>query len=356
MDDTMKTYGNLELPEGTPERPRLTLAVFAYNQEKYIREAVQGAISQTYSPLEIILSDDCSSDRTFEIMLDIAQHYSGKHKICVRRSKKNLGTYNHVIEVARQSSGTYFVVNAGDDVSYDCRTTEIVACFLTSNATAVGSRYDTLNEDSAIVERGLLFPPSKGAQIVFGRSSMARKADGIVKSVPGFCAAYRTDFLQTLSFSPGKLLIEDGTLNGIMNCRGDEISIIDQSLIMYRIHSGSLTVRNAASTPEEIQRREQRISRMSESILLMISQIEAECSRSGVPIEESVKEGFERGKRYATITCEFWSKSPVRRLVHLLKCRSREDFLFCLPRSFGFTTFLIAKRLYSGASSILIRN
>ena len=41
--------------------PLVTFALFAYNQERYVREAVEGAFAQTYQPLEIILSDDCSS-------------------------------------------------------------------------------------------------------------------------------------------------------------------------------------------------------------------------------------------------------------------------------------------------------
>ena len=53
------------------DRPLVTFALFAYNQEQHIREAVDGAFSQTYEPLEIILSDDCSTDRTFEIMQEI---------------------------------------------------------------------------------------------------------------------------------------------------------------------------------------------------------------------------------------------------------------------------------------------
>ena len=57
------------------DRPLVTFALFAYNQEKYIREAVEGAFSQTYEPLEIILSDDCSSGGTFEIMQEIAAEY-----------------------------------------------------------------------------------------------------------------------------------------------------------------------------------------------------------------------------------------------------------------------------------------
>jgi glycosyltransferase involved in cell wall biosynthesis len=61
-----------EMPDNPTDRSLVTFALFAYNQEKYIREAVEGALAQTYEPLEIILSDDCSSDRTFETMREMA--------------------------------------------------------------------------------------------------------------------------------------------------------------------------------------------------------------------------------------------------------------------------------------------
>jgi glycosyltransferase involved in cell wall biosynthesis len=50
--------------------------MFAYNHERFIAEAVRGALSQTYSPLEIIISDDCSTDRTFEIIQSEVAGYS----------------------------------------------------------------------------------------------------------------------------------------------------------------------------------------------------------------------------------------------------------------------------------------
>lgn len=78
------------------KNPLITIAVFAYNQEEFIRDAVNGAFSQTYSPLEIILSDDCSSDRTFEIMQEMANTYQGPHRVICRRNPFNLGTALHV--------------------------------------------------------------------------------------------------------------------------------------------------------------------------------------------------------------------------------------------------------------------
>ena len=55
----------------TSEKPLLTFAIAAFNQEAFIREAVEAAFAQTYSPLEIVLSDDCSKDRTFDIMKEM---------------------------------------------------------------------------------------------------------------------------------------------------------------------------------------------------------------------------------------------------------------------------------------------
>jgi glycosyltransferase involved in cell wall biosynthesis len=50
------------------DAPLVTLVLFAYNQEKFIRQAMEGAFAQTYQPLEIIVSDDSSPDGTFAIM------------------------------------------------------------------------------------------------------------------------------------------------------------------------------------------------------------------------------------------------------------------------------------------------
>ncbi|MDW3137687.1 glycosyltransferase [Vibrio sp. 1288] len=99
------------------ERPLVSFVLIAYNQEEYIKEAIEGALSQTYSPLEIILSDDCSRDRTFEIMREVAESYQGPHKIILNRNDPNLGIGGHINRVMSLSSGEFIVIGAGDDIS-----------------------------------------------------------------------------------------------------------------------------------------------------------------------------------------------------------------------------------------------
>lgn len=119
-------------PENHPgNRPLITFALFAYNQERFVREAVEGAFSQTYSPLEIILSDDCSSDRTFEIIQEMAAGYRGPHEIILNRNPKNLCIGGHINKIMELAKGELIVGAAGDDVSLPHRVAALVNAWQT---------------------------------------------------------------------------------------------------------------------------------------------------------------------------------------------------------------------------------
>lgn len=109
-----------------PSRPMVTFALFAYNQEEYIREAVEAALAQTYEPLEIILSDDCSSDKTYAIMAEIAERYKGPHSLILNRNSQNLGVGAHVNKIFELSKSDLIIAAAGDDISMPKRTKTLV--------------------------------------------------------------------------------------------------------------------------------------------------------------------------------------------------------------------------------------
>jgi GT2 family glycosyltransferase len=98
-------------------RPLLTFGLFSSQQGKFVREALHGAFAQTYSPLEIIISDDCSTDDTFEIICDEAKKYAGPHRLKIRQNPRNLGFCSHINEVMAEAQGELFVVAAADDIS-----------------------------------------------------------------------------------------------------------------------------------------------------------------------------------------------------------------------------------------------
>ncbi len=127
---TVEPYGNRDLAAGTPERPLVSLLLLAYNQENYIGAAIEGALAQTYSPLEILLSDDCSpDDATFAIMERKAQAYQGPHRVLLVRRPRNLGLIAHVNELMALASAEILVLAAGDDICLPERVGRIVEAF-----------------------------------------------------------------------------------------------------------------------------------------------------------------------------------------------------------------------------------
>lgn len=123
----------------TPEahaRPLVTFALFAYNQERFVEEAVHAALAQTYAPLQIILSDDGSSDATFDIIESLAASYQGPHDVLVNRNDSNLGIGAHVNRVVRLTRGELLVAAAADDVSLPQRVERLVEAWLSGDKAA----------------------------------------------------------------------------------------------------------------------------------------------------------------------------------------------------------------------------
>jgi len=109
--------------------PPVSLFVLAYNQERFVRAAIEGAFAQSYSPLEILLSDDASPDGTFAIMQEMAAAYAGPHRVILNRNPVNLGIVGHIDRVMELTSGRLVVANAGDDVSEPDRVARLVAAW-----------------------------------------------------------------------------------------------------------------------------------------------------------------------------------------------------------------------------------
>ena len=100
------------------DRPLVSYVVTAYNIERFIEESIQCAFRQTYSPLEIVLSDDCSTDGTYEIMVHMVRAYNGPHSVVLNRNPVNLGITQHMNRAYLElASGKLIVAAHGDDLS-----------------------------------------------------------------------------------------------------------------------------------------------------------------------------------------------------------------------------------------------
>ncbi|MCR5667271.1 MAG: glycosyltransferase [Eubacterium sp.] len=91
-------------------KPLVSICIPNYNYESTIAASIESALNQTYENVEIIVLDNCSTDRSFEI----AKKYR-KKGVRVVRNRKNLGapSHNKLILMAR---GTYIQILHSDDI------------------------------------------------------------------------------------------------------------------------------------------------------------------------------------------------------------------------------------------------
>lgn len=97
------------------ELPKLSYVLLSHNREQYIRRAIETAFAQDYEgELEYIFSDDCSTDRTFDIIQECVAAYTGNRRVVVTRTPRNLhlaGNTNHALSFVQSD----WIVRADDD-------------------------------------------------------------------------------------------------------------------------------------------------------------------------------------------------------------------------------------------------
>lgn len=229
------------------DRPSVSILLLCWKDERFIREALDGALAQTV-PCEIIVSNDCSDDRTFAIAQEIVASYSGPHRVSVRRNARNVGVAEHVNVAVPLTTGDIVVMMAGDDIAYPQRVAATLEAFARDpEVMIVGSGFDGIDEEGKPHPLRFRERPEP-----FGLDEYVRA--GRLIGLLGATIAFRREVFDR--FGPIVGPIEDNALSlrGALlgTCRQ-----LSQKLIQYRQHAGSVSagVFARAESPEVAMRR-----------------------------------------------------------------------------------------------------
>lgn len=93
--------------------PQVSIGMPVYNGERFLREAVDSILGQTFEDFELIISDNGSADRTREI----CEEYAARdRRVRYYRNERNVGAAKNFARVFELASGEYFKWAAYDDV------------------------------------------------------------------------------------------------------------------------------------------------------------------------------------------------------------------------------------------------
>lgn len=123
----------------------VSICIPAYNAAPYIGETIECWLNQTYPNIEIIVQDDCSTDDTYHIALELSRN---DHRLKVYKNIKNLGIGDNWNEAYKKTVGEFVVIANADDI-YNSKMIENALNIFQENQKldAVSFKYNLLLED-----------------------------------------------------------------------------------------------------------------------------------------------------------------------------------------------------------------
>lgn len=224
------------------DKPLLSFIIGAYRHERFIRQAVEGAFAQTYSPLQIILSDDGSDDRTFDIMSEMAAAYRGRHEIVLNRNPKNLGLSGHVNRAVQLAKGELLIFSAGDDISLPYRAASCWEAWEATGRKAFGIHGTITNIDETYQpEAGKEWAGVPSGAWEFQEGSLHRENYiGSRKPVVlGCTGAWSRKLFERFGPLPVEVVYEDMAL-AFRSLISGGLVFIDHPLVLYRLHGNNI--------------------------------------------------------------------------------------------------------------------
>lgn len=140
----------------------VSVIIPAYNHEKYIKDAINSVLNQTYKNIEVIVEDDCSTDNTAKEIKKIKDK-----RLKAIFSKKNKGpvrTMNHLMSLCK---GDYIAILGSDDIWYPEKLEKQLKYFKNKNIGAVFTMMDYIDDNGKVIEDEELYK-------IFEKSNMGK--------------------------------------------------------------------------------------------------------------------------------------------------------------------------------------
>lgn len=220
--------------------PLISVVIPVYNHEKFIAQSLESVISQTYSNLQILVSDDKSSDNS----LNIIEQYAAKDKrIEILRHDTNLGICGNFNSLFDAVKGEFVAFFSGDDVmSANKLMLQYELLSKTTGAVVVHHNAQIIDGNGVVkyMHRGNMLP-------LCNPLDWALKADffhlrKIAPLLPTTCLA-KTDYYLHARYNKNfkykhELLF---TIEDYCNNPQGKWLYINQPLLSYRLHENNFT-------------------------------------------------------------------------------------------------------------------
>ncbi len=237
-------------------QPAVSGVLLSYNCEDYISAALQSALGQDCPPMQLVISDDASTDGTVEIIRDGLASYQGPHRVEFHQQQDNSGSKSaHLNRILHRATGNIIVSFDGDDISEPYRVRRIADAFAEHpDAYAVYSSFSLIDGSGRPLGAGNVPHPGR-------EENAARWFTRVDAYAAGTTLAVRRDLVGI--FGPLDPAINEDIILPFRASLLGSVIFIDEELVRARRHGASLTADfgRFESLPRYRERFEQGITR-----------------------------------------------------------------------------------------------
>jgi len=131
----------------------ISIVMLCYNHEKFVAEALDGVLAQTYSPLDIVIIDDCSQDTTADIVAAKLAALPDRSNIRFIRNPVNLGLLGTCDIAFAAARGDFVVLTCDDDVMLPDMVAEMAEAWKSEDVSLIAANAEIIDEHSQSLGR-----------------------------------------------------------------------------------------------------------------------------------------------------------------------------------------------------------
>ena len=241
----------------------ISVAVATYNGEKFIEKQLNSILMQNLSVDEVVICDDCSTDKTYEICENFIKE-NGLKNWHLYKNQSNLGYCLNFYGAIEKCEGDVIFLADQDDEWLPEKTEKMMACLNENpHISVLSSRYDVIDEKSNIIENsGVTYLGN-----VYDNSIEYITAESQIgcSYIRGFSVCFRKSlkpFIKSIDLK--SLLSHDWLICSLGSITG-KTAILNTVLTSYRFHGDNVTLMSS-KRKKSVRNLEKRILGIEESV------------------------------------------------------------------------------------------
>lgn len=226
--------------------------ILIYNNGPFVEAAVTSTLNLVYDNCEVLISDDCSTDDSWEKVQKVVAAYKGNKTIILNRNEVNLGINAHLNKIYNLAKAEYLVALAGDDVNGSLdRLYKLDIVVKKYHPLIISSNVQGIDETGKFFDYKPNFTPTDSANKLNQAGLYDAKENILViEKMPvelinvGYLGASITINRKILAYNnfrlPESLPYEDQFLTFLANMQGSSVYCFEKQ-IQYRVSANNLT-------------------------------------------------------------------------------------------------------------------